>query len=318
MYISDKKTAQLLGLFILVAGPWLGATLQIWGWMLDIALLLALLYTCGRQGNERISYGFFLLALGYFLAIITNGANSLGYMSYVPWAGLVTMWARKKGLHHHALVFWSLLAAGILGAGPTLLYYWEGFSQESMQLFIQNMIEQYRQAGMLDTLIQQGVTESEVEDFFQQILSTILLITPGLAAIGGLLKWGATYIFYLRWQPKPGWEYRPFTEWRLPWYGVWGMSLAIASYLLGDIYQWVILKNFGINLMLVYGAVALVLGSAIFISFLQKPWVSNFFKFILLLSSFLYFQITAFVLIVMGLLDMVLDFRHRPMRRKRE
>ncbi len=96
------------------------------------------------------------------------------------------------------------------------------------------------------------------------------------------------------------------------------MSLAIASYLLGDIFQWVILKNFGINLMLVYGAVALVLGSAIFISFLQKPWVSNFFKFILLFSSFLYFQITAFVLIVMGLLDMVVDFRRRPMRQKKE
>ena len=240
------------------------------------------------------------------------------YMSYVPLAGLATLWVRKKGLPHRTVVFWSLVTAGTLGAAPTLLYYWQGIPQESTQFLVQSMIEQYREAGLLDNFVQQGISEAEVEGFFQQVLNTVLLITPGLAAIGGLLKWGVTYLFYLRWQPKVGWEYRPFTEWRLPWYGIWGMNFAIASYLLGDIFQWIILKNIGINFMLVFGALALVLGSAIFVSFLQKPWISNFLKFILLFTSFLYFQFTAIILIFMGLLDMVLDFRQRPIKPKKK
>lgn len=318
MYISDKNAAQFLGLVILVIGPLLGVTFKFWGWMLDIALLLAFFFISGREENKGKNLGIALLALGYMLPIIIKGVDSLMYMSFIPLAGFVTLWARKKGLSQGIVVFWSLVTAGILGATPTLFYYWQGIPQESTQGLVQAMIEQYREAGLLDSFAQQGIAESDVEGFFQQVLNVVILITPGLAAIGGFLKWGVTYLFYLRWQPKAGWEYRPFTEWRLPWYGIWGMNLAIVSFLLGDIFQWVILKNLGINLMLVFGAVALVLGSALFVSFLQKPWISNFLKIILLFTSFLYFQFTAIVLILMGLLDMVLDFRQRSIKPKKK
>lgn len=318
MYISDQKTSNMLAVLVLVAGPWLGVSQQAWGWILDIVLLLALFWVGSRDQKQGLSFGLIFLTFGYVFALLVNGISSIGYFSFVPWAGLVTVWGMRTNISHRALVFWSLVVAGIAGTIPTIAMLFQGVPQESIQSFVQTMMEQYRQAGMLDTLKSQGVTELELQNLFQQIINTIFMLTPGIVGITALAKWGAVYYFFLRWLPIPGREYRPFTEWRLPWYAVWGMNLAIASYLLGDQFQGIAIKNFGLNLMLVYGAVAFLLGSAIFISFLKKPWVSGFFKFILIFSSFLYIQVTAVVLIIMGLLDLVLDFRHRPTPYKKE
>lgn len=318
MYVSDHKTTNILAVLLLVAGPWLGVSKQSWGWILDILLLLALLWV-GRTDREHgLRFGTIFLVFGYALALLINGFSSIGYFSFVPWAGLVTIWAWNANISHRTLVFWSLVAAGVAGVLPTLVMLIQGVPQESIQSFVQSMMDQYRQAGMLDTLKRQGVTELELQTLFEQIVSTMIMLTPGLVVITALTKWGAIYYFFMRWLPISGREYRPFTEWRLPWYAVWGIILAIASYLIGDQFQWIFIKSFGINLMLVYGAVALILGSALFVSFLKKPWLSGFFKFILLFSSFLYFQVTAMVLIIMGLLDLVLDFRHMPIRKKED
>lgn len=318
MYVSDQKATNILAIVVLMAGPWLGVSKLAWGWMLDILLLFALLWVGRTNRNHGLRFGTIFLVSGYALALIFNGFSSIGNFSFVPWAGLVTIWALHKNITHRSLAFWSLVAAGIAGVLPAIAMLLQGVPQESIQSFVQSMMDQYRQAGMLDALKGQGVTEIELQTLFEQIINTMVMLTPGLVAITALVKWGVVYYFFMRWLPIPGREYRPFTEWRLPWYAVWGMILAITSYLMGDQFQWISMRSFGINLMLTYGAVALILGSALFVSFLKKPWVSGFLRFILLLSSFLYFQVTAMVLIIVGLTDLVLDFRHMPIRRKEE
>jgi len=177
-------------------------------------------------------------------------------------------------------------------------------------------LEQYRQTGMMDSLVSQGLTESQLETLFSQIATTILTITPGLIGVSALAKWGIVYYFMMRYWPFEGLTYRPFTEWRLPWYAVWGMNFALASYLIGDQIQWLALKNIGLNLMIVYAVVALVLGSSLFINFLRLPWLSGFFRFIIIFASVFYAQLTALVLVIVGLLDLVLDFRHRRLQKK--
>ncbi|SHN69467.1 DUF2232 domain-containing protein [Desulfitobacterium chlororespirans] len=318
MYVSDQKTTNTLAVLVLVIGPWLGVSMQVWGWMLDILLLIALLWVGRSVGRQRLRYGLVFLISGYGLALLFNGVSSLHYFSFVPWAALVTLWGMGANVPQRALVFWSLVAAGILGVLPTLAMLMQGIPQESIQSFVQNMMEQYRQAGMLESLKTQGISELELQSLFEQIVNTLIMLTPGLVAITALAKWGAVYYTFLRWMPIPGREYRPFTEWRLPWYAIWGMNFAIVSYLLGDQFQWLAMKSIGINLMLVYGVVAFVLGSALFVTLLRKPWLSGFFRFVLLFSSFLYIQVTAIVLIIMGLLDLVLDFRHMPIRKKED
>jgi len=317
MYISDKRTANTLAVFVLVIGPWLGVSMQAWGWLLDMVMLLAILCVGRNAGAQALRYGTVFLASGYALALIySNGLSSIEYFSFVPWAGLVTLWGLKTKREQKVIVFWSLVAAVILAVLPSASMLWQEVPQESVQTFVQATLEQYRQTGMMDSLVSQGLTESQLEALFSQIATTILTITPGLIGISALAKWGIVYYFMMRYWPFEGLTYRPFTEWRLPWYAVWGMNFALASYLIGDQIQWLALKNIGLNLMIVYAVVALVLGSSLFINFLRLPWLSGFFRFIIIFASVFYAQLTALVLVIVGLLDLVLDFRHRRLQKK--
>lgn len=212
--------------------------------------------------------------------MLLNGFPSYTSFSFVPWAGLVTIWGMRAPITHRAVVFWSLVAAGVTGIIPTLGMLLQGVAQDSVQVLVQSLMDQYTQAGMLENLKSQGVTERELLTLFEQIANTMITLTPGLVALTSLAKWGAVYYFFVRWFPFPERAYQPFTEWRLPWYAVWGMNLAIASYLVGDLLQWLTVKHIGLNLMLVYGVVALILGSAIFVSFLKNQCYPS------LLSSF--------------------------------
>lgn len=316
MYVSDQKTSNILAILALVIGPWLGVSKETWGWMLD-ALLLLSIFWIGRNGRHRgFQHAAFLLVLGYGIAFLLNGVSSIENMGFIPWAGLVTVWGLKRNWPQSAIVFGSLVTAGIMGLIPALSLLNYGVSQESIQELINGIINQYRQAGMLEAFQQQGMSEVEIINMLEQAVSYFLLLTPGLAAISGIVVWGAVYYFIARWFPEPGNEYRPFIQWRLPWYALWGMNLAIVSYLIGDQFQWPLLRGFGINLMLVYGTITLVLGSAIFSYFLRSSWMSRFVKAMIILASFIYINVTVVGLILLGLFDLVSNFRRLPVLEK--
>ncbi len=316
MYVSDQKTSNFLAILALVVGPWVGVSRGAWGWMLDVLLLLAVFWI-GRNGREKeFRWAALFLVLGYGIALALNGFSSLEHFGFVPWAGLVTLWAMKSRFPQRDTIFWSLVAAGLAGVIPALSLLHQGIQQESIQSLIQTMVDQYRQAGLIENLQQQGLSEVDVRSLLETALRYIILLTPGMAAISGIVEWAAVYYFFARWYPTLGREYRPFTLWALPWYAVWGMNLAVASYLLGDQFQWLFLRSFGINLMLVYGVVALVLGSAIFAFFLKSPWMSRLLKFILIFSSLIYFQVTVIGLTLLGLFDLVLNFRRYRISKK--
>lgn len=318
MYMSDQRTSNFLAILALVVGPWVGVSREAWGWMLDVLLLLSVLWTGRTRRENGFRFAAIFLALGYGIAFALNGVSSIESFGFVPWAGLVTAWALKENFPQRATVFWSLIAAGMAAIIPALSLLHQGIPQESIQGLIQSIVDQYRQSGMIETFQQQGLSEVEIRSLLEQVVNTIILITPGLAAILGVVEWGAVYYFFARWFPEPGLEYRSFTLWRLPWYAVWGMNLAVASYLIGDQYQWMTLRSFGINLMLVYGAVALTLGSTIFSFYLKSPWISRLLKVVLIISSLIYIQVTVVCLTLLGLFDLVLNFRRLPILKKDE
>lgn len=316
MYVSDQKTSNFLAILALVLGPWVGVSREAWGWMLDVLLLLSVFWI-GRNGREKeFRSAALFLVLGYGIALALNGFTSLERFGFVPWAGLVTLWAMKSKLPQRDTIFWSLVAAGLAGVIPALSLLHQGIQQESIQSLIQTMVDQYRQAGLIENLQNQGLSEVDVRSLLETVLRYIILLTPGMAAISGIVEWAAVYYFFARWFPTPGREYRPFTLWALPWYAVWGMNLAVACYLLGDQFQWLFLRSFGINLMLVYGVVAFILGSAIFMFFLKSPRMSRVLKFFLIFSSLMYFQVTIVGLTLLGLVDLVLNFRSYRISKK--
>jgi hypothetical protein len=311
MYVSDQRTSNFLAILALLAGPWLGVSREAWGWMLDVLLLLSVFWI-GRKEERGFQLAATFLALGYLISLVFNGVTTIDKMGFIPCAGLFTIWATKEKLPQGSTVFWSLCLAGLAGSIPALISLHQGIPQDTVQGLIQGMLEQYRQTGILDAFKQQGITEIELKSLLERTINVIILVTPGLASVLGLFVWGAVYYFFARWFPEPGRKYRPFTQWRIPWYAVWGMNLAVASYLLGDQFLWLALRSFGINLMLVYGVIAVVLGSAIFIHYLKSPFLSNFLKFLLIFTSFIYIQVTVVGLALLGLFDLVLNFRRLP------
>lgn len=310
MYVSDQKITNVLAIFVLLVGPWLGISRDIWGWMLEVLLLLAVLWV-GRKNGFKLAAS--LMLLGYGVAFVAGGGlASLEIMGFVPWAGLFSVWGMERAWSQKANFFWSLCLAGVLGVLSVIPVIYRGIGTDVVQELIRSMMDQYRQSGMLAALTQQGMSEADIQSYMQQALQYFFLFIPGLAALGAMFEYSTVNYFYMRWFPREGQTQPFFVLWRLPWYAIWGVNLGIASYLIGTQWNAVALRVFGMNLILVYAVVALVLGSSIFLYYLRSPFLSRLMKAILIFTSFFYFQVTIVSLVLLGLLDLVLNFRRLP------
>jgi hypothetical protein len=188
----------------------------------------------------------------------------------------------------------------------------QGISAELMQEITRSMMDQYRESGMLTTFTQQGISEANIQKYVQQFIQYFFLFIPGLESLGTMLEYGVVYYFFARWFPQKDQPFPSFSSFRLPWFAIWGVNFGITSYLIGDEWSLQTLRVFGMNLMLIYAFLAFVLGSSIFLYYLRSPRLSGFLKGILLFSGFIYFQVTVISLILLGLLDLVLNFRRIP------
>jgi hypothetical protein len=307
MYISDKKMLDYFTVALILCLPWFCTALSMWGWIWEVIIILAVLWTGLCKGLKWVSI---LLFIGYGIAALSFGLpGGLQQMGFIPWAGLVGIAGLKKDWPQRVTVFWCIVAAGLLGAIPTLWF--EGFNGQNQDL-IDSMLLQYKNMGLLTGQQDQGITESELRIMVEQVLSFYGMIIPGLAAVSSIIEFGITYYFFVRWIVPSGKGRIPFSSWRLPWYAVWGSIAALGCYLLGDEFSWIVLRGFGLNLLVVYMAVALFIGISVYFFFLQSPNVPRLIKWVLILGNIFYFMISLISLILLGLFDLVFNFRRLP------
>jgi hypothetical protein len=306
MYISDKKMLDYFSIILILCLPWLCTAWSMWGWIWEVIIILAVLWTGIHRGLKWASV---LLIAGYSLAALSFGLPGLERMGFIPWAGLVGIAGLNKGWPQRVTVFWSLVAAGFLGAAPTLWF--EGFNAQNQGL-LDSLMLQYKNTGLLTGLQDQGITEAELKIMLEQILSFYGMIIPGLAAVSGMFEFGVIYYFFVRWIVYSKKGRIPFSRWRLPWYAVWGSIAALGCYLLGEEFSWFMLRGFGLNLLVVYMAVALVIGISVYFFFLQSPNVPRLVKWVLILGNIFYFIFSLISIILLGLFDLVLNFRRLP------
>lgn len=310
MYVSDQKMTHGLAIFVLLAGPWLGISRGIGGWMLEVALLIAALWV-GRSMGFRLTT--LCLFLGYGAALLAGGGlASLANIGFLPWVSLLMVWGTEHTWPQKSNFFWCLVLSGILGILPIIPTIQNGMGSDVMQELIRSMMDQYRQSGMLADLTQRGISETDIQNYLQQFFHYLFLVVPGLAALGAMIKYSVVYNFFARWLPQEDQPFPLFSSFRLPWFAIWGVSLGIASYLVGDQWNYLALRVFGINLMFIYACLALVLGSSIFLYYLRSPLLSGFVKWILIVTGFIYFQVMIIGLILLGLFDLVLNIRRIP------
>ncbi len=304
MLLKDEEALNYLAGAILLSFPWLGMVLGTWGFVWEVLMLIAVFLVGRRRGLRRATLS---LLIGYVAPLIVFGATAFNLMSLVPLAGLLGVLGWHKHWPVRVTFFWSAALATVLGTIPTLLFMAQGFSALTTSDLINTTVQQYQASGLLATMQQQGITEVQFRDLLQQ--GTLIL--PSFAALAALVEFGFVFYFVRIWFNEN--EGRiPFARWRLPWYAVWGAVLGIAFYLLGDQFSWTVLRVLGINLMVVYGALTLVLGVSVFVYLLQSPRIPRLLKFALIISSFIYFFFSVVSLIMFGLFDLVFNFRRLP------
>jgi hypothetical protein len=306
MYLSDKRMLDYFSAALIICLPWLCTSLDLWGWLWEMVILMAVLWTGRRIGLKRTAV---YLLTGYTLAVISFQWPSLQEMGYVSWAGLITLSGLKRDWPLRVTVFWSIVAAGFLGALPVLI-----FPQPDLQspVFLDSLMAQYKNMGLLSSMQEQGITELQLRAMLEQGLQIYILLLPALAALSAIVEFCLVCYFFLR-RVNPDRKGRvPFSLWRLPWYAVWGVIAALLCYLLGDEFSWLWLRSLGLNLLFIYAAVSLVVGISVYFFFLQSPYVPRFIKWILILGNIVYFFYSVASVIFFGLFDLVFNFRRLP------
>ena len=308
MFLSDKTVANNLAGALVLTFPMLGIAWGTWGFIWEVFMLLAV-FLVGR--HRGLAFVAIFLLLGYGAPLIVYGVTAFDQMSFVPLAGLLGVLGWSKHWPVRVSFFWGAAVAAVLGAIPTLSFVSIGFDAKTASDMVNLLLKQYQDAGFMAAMQQQGITELQFRDILQEVVHFYALIIPSLAAIIAFIEFGLVFYSVRRWFKDD--EGRiPFSRWRLPWYAVWGAVLGIIYYLLGDQFSWIFIRGLGINLMVVYGALTLVLGTAVYLYLLQSTKIPRFFKWALVVTSLLYFYFSVVSLIMFGLFDLVFNFRRLP------
>jgi len=308
MLLKDEEALNYLALAILLIFPGLGSFLGTWGFIWG-ALILVAVFLLGRRRGLTIAA--VSLLIGYAVPLIVFGVTALNLMTFVPMAGLLGVMGWQKNWPVRVTFFWSAALAALLGTVPTLSFMGQTVSVLIESDMVNMTIQQYQASGLLAAMQQQGLTEVQFREVLQEVIHIYALVLPSLSALIAVVEFGVVFYFVRIWL-KEDEERIPFTHWRLPWYAVWGAVLGIALYLLGDQFAWTSVRGLGINIMVFYGALTLILGVSVFVYLLKSPKIPRFFKFALIFGSFIYLFFSVISLIMFGLFDIVFNFRRLP------
>lgn len=308
MFVRDEVAMNYLARIILLTFPLLGVILGTWGFIWGALMLVAVFLVGLRKGLPITALS---LLIGYTAALIVFGTSVVNLMSFVPLAGLLGVLGWHKRWPVRVTFFWGATLAAVLGVIPTLSFVMEGFSDIAVNDVINSTVLQYQTSGLMAMIQQQGITEVQFRELLQEGIHLYTMVIPGFAALIALVEFGFVFYFVRIWFNK-GEERIPFTRWRLPWYAVWGAVIGIAFYLLGDQFSWINLRIVGVNLMVIYGVLTLVLGVSVFLFLLQSPKIPRILKLALILAGIIYLFFSVVSLIMFGLFDLLFNFRRLP------
>jgi uncharacterized protein YybS (DUF2232 family) len=175
-------------------------------------------------------------------------------------------------------------------------------------------VDFYQRTGMLDALLNQGMTLEQIEQTMLSTLNTFKLLLPGIFISAALL---AAFVNYLvaekilqRLQLLEG-GLPPFRYWQLPWYFVWAVITGLLFWQLGDYQDLDIVSQAGLNLL--YITVPLLAGNglAAISFFLHKFKLAPFVKWAMVFISLFYLPIVLIFTVMLGLFDPFLSYRRR-------
>lgn len=308
MYISDKDALQLASKFILVLVPVFSSLFDTWSWIIEILLLFTVFIHSRASGLRSTAL---VLAVGYLASLIAAGPSGISHMGFSPWAGMVFLGQKERGLSTPYSMFWGLISAAFLSALPVVPFIGQALRPENLQAAREATIQLYEQQGMLQSLQEQGIEAADLEKYLTLLLPIYYKLLPALAGILGMFEIGAAYLL-ARIPLKRTQKSKPFALLTFPWYSIWFSIAGLAAYLGGGYLQESFLEIAGLNIMVVMVMISLVLGFAWLSFMLKHPKMPRMLIWIILFAAIFMPYFVLLGLVFIGLFDPVMNLRRIP------
>jgi len=305
--LSRKELAKdALALVLALGLPVLAADLNVWGFFVDICAVVPFVWIGVRRGKAA-AIGLALLAVVGVYLVSRNLVLTLGNGMVLLGVSLSFVLGLERGWKPGKMLFW-----GSLMWIPFVVLSIGSVGQDWLTQLQNAYLEMFQQSDMQQMLISsQGLGASQTQDWLQKVSWIAAAIYPAILYLYGLVTMVVNFLLVKAVMKRGmglGLEIGPFMRWTLPWYAVWGAIAGLAAYLAGDNWNLTWLIVVGINLGLVYAVICLVLGLSVAIHLFVSPRIPFLLKIIFVILVL----INPLILSLLGLFDMVMNFRKIP------
>ena len=176
----------------------------------------------------------------------------------------------------------------------------------------EQMIEFYRQTGMLDNILAQGTTEAQFRAEIASMASITMKLYPAFMAMVGTMiaffHYWITIAILKKLKIKVP-KMPHFSQWVLPYNAVWGLIVAWVLWLGSDYLQLPWLSIIGQNILVIYAVLLGVFGLAVVFHWINFAKQSTAMKVLFVVMMVFFFSGVAMISLAVGLADLLFDFR---------
>lgn len=273
-------------------------------WPVPLALLV-----------RRFGPGFGLLGILAAAVILSLFIGPLGALSMLINMGGVGFWygyAARRGVKP-----WLVIVVGVLisAAGMVALlalssavagFEMADFSTQVHE-FVQFYVDTMQENGQLEQVLG-GMTAAEFAGLLE---ARVLAFLPTSLIFVSMLEAGISYALNTYIFRRLGYAVEklpPFPEWRLPWYTLWGLIIALACYLIDRQMPMEVLQLIATNVLYIYQPLLMLAGLS-FLYWQAFFWNMRWMIFMILILVVFAFQLAGPALILVGLVDSLFDMR---------
>lgn len=174
---------------------------------------------------------------------------------------------------------------------------------------IDELIKLYRETGVLDKLLVNGMTP---EQFKEGIMNLVKAILPGVIIAGSMIITLLNYLLARTILKRLKYEIPDmpmFRDWHFPWYIVWGVIFGLGLLVIGNHFQYPVLRIIGQNILYIYYPILLVSGISFVVFLWKNHYLTGLMRVVVILSIFMFSNVFFMALLCVGLFDPLFDYR---------
>jgi len=159
---------------------------------------------------------------------------------------------------------------------------------------------------------------AEQQELYRETIKASILLLPATFIIHGVVSANLAYMVGSRVLKRLDYKVNtlpPFSQWRLPWYTIWGIILGLIFFLGGNHFALDTVKIIGQNILTVFLFIFFVIGLSVVAHYYKLVPFSKPFKTLVLILLIFYIIFMYPAIMVLGVLDTVFNLR-RPIPEK--